>query len=99
MSRATEKPTVDLIDILHKLIYGSNLFHQTFHVHKINRVTYVVFYSMSKNEKFTLLENHCAEYLEKHNSDVRTLKHKVKLIENKSDCLNLVFYFCPRNKI
>ena len=36
-----------------------------------------------KDRKITELENRCAEYHEKYNSDIRVLKHKIELSESK----------------
>ena len=40
-----------------------------------------------KDRKITELENRCAEYHEKYNSDIRVFKHKIELTERtKYDC-------------
>ena len=36
-----------------------------------------------KDRKITELEGRCAEFLDKYNSDVRALKHKVELSESR----------------
>jgi beta-galactosidase beta subunit len=44
-----------------------------------------------KDRKISELENRCAEYHEKYNSDIRVLKHKIELSESKENDLSKGF--------
>ena len=79
-------PTIDLIDPMQaQFMYQTSSTNSSDIQNQLNKFRILC---NVKERKITELENRCAEYHEKYNSDIRVLKHKIELSESKSK-----FYF------
>jgi len=74
-------PTIDLIDPMQaQFMYQTSTMNPSDTQNQLNK--YRILCNV-KDRKITELENRCAEYHEKYNSDIRVLKHKIELTESK----------------
>lgn len=74
-------PTVDLIDPMQtQFMYQTSSAGLPDAQNQLNKFRILC---NVKERKITELESRCTEYLEKYNSDIRALKHRVELSESK----------------
>jgi SLT domain-containing protein len=79
-------PTIDIIDPMQaQFMYQTSSTNSSDIQNQLNKFRILC---NVKDRKITELENRCAEYVEKYNSDVRVFKHKIELSESKKK-LNL----------
>ncbi|UJR09139.1 hypothetical protein I4U23_013386 [Adineta vaga] len=78
-------PTIDMIDPMQaQYMYQTSAFNASDAQNQIQKFRILC---NAKDRKITELENRCAQYHEKYNSELRALKHKIELSDRaKYDC-------------
>ena len=84
-------PTIDLIDPMQaQFMYQTSALNASDAQNQINKYRILC---NAKDRKITELENRCAQYQEKYNSELRVLKHKIELSDRKRIEVNFIVDF------